>query len=177
MKYCEKCKKIYSDRKKYCDLDNETELKPIPKDISNKCGDCGSDKVTYHDPDYILSDGYRIKGRNYCADCNHKRMIRTAELAVTKYAVVFTNGEEDISIFDDTYGAEEFIKDTVANSDYGEGEIDDCIVLEIIPADDITPEMFASGNSNMLLIESDWYIVKSANHPHLDYNGETSVSI
>ena len=22
MKYCEKCKKIYSDRKKYCDLDN-----------------------------------------------------------------------------------------------------------------------------------------------------------
>ena len=65
----------------------------------------------------------------------------------------------------------------MTNSDYSEGEIEDCIVLEIIPADNITPEMFASGNSNMLLIESDWYIVKSAEHPRFNYDGGSSVSI
>lgn len=196
MKYCSKCKKIYTDgiecectKEERYSWQEQYEMKEL--DCEAKCNKCEStENLTYHPPYKWMSMNRTDPAYCTCATCDEQLRKRQEREDSMKWLII-DNYQDETKLCEDKDEVEEFLKYHAEDCDRDSGPLDDVLILKLEPIDRVEESDFKpvfenrnpdtgtynrEPNTHIVFWEGEMFRVEEVSVPELEYDGGRAIN-
>lgn len=200
MKYCSKCKKVYTDGVDCKCLENNYSDSYLSKynaamkevDCDLVCKTCGSTEqlTTYHESWKWITRDYTEPSHCTCSACDEKVRNERKRQESMKY-LIFDSYQDETTLCDEKDEVEEFLEYYTEDSEFESGPLNDVLILKLEPfggnlkESDFKPQrVYKDGefmnlqepNTHIVVWDGEVFRVEEVIVPEIEYDGGRSIS-